>query len=67
MAVCVRVKRSTGTYLLSCKMIFCLLERYCACVGGISDLRVIKIWAHVALGLSARGRRADQIESEKKS
>lgn len=44
------VKRSAGTYLLSCKMIFCLLKRYCACVGGISDLRVIKIRAHITLG-----------------
>lgn len=46
------VKGSTGTYLLSCKMIFCLFKRYCECVrGGISDLRVIKIWAHITQGL----------------
>lgn len=46
------VKGSTGTYLLSCKMIFCLFKRYRECVWwGISDLRVIKIWAHITQGL----------------
>lgn len=48
------VKRSAGTYLLGCKMIFCLFKRCQKCVrkcvcarGGIGDLRVIKIWAHI--------------------
>lgn len=62
------LKGSAGTYLLGCKNDFLSLQEalpeYSMCAGGISDLRVIKIRAHITHGGFACGRRADKVKCE---